>query len=80
MDVVKALLVGADVTYLCSTLLHNGVDQLRVINDELVAWMETNEYESVEQMKGSISYDNAINPATFERVNYRSVLDSYKLH
>jgi len=41
--------------------------------------MESNEYESVEQLKGSISYDNAINPAAFERANYREVLDSYKL-
>ena len=79
LDVAKALLVGADVTYLCSVLLHHGVDQLRIIKEELVAWMETNEYESVEQLKGSISYDNAINPAAFERANYREVLDSYKL-
>ena len=79
LDVVKALLVGADVTYLCSVLLHHGVDRLGIIKDELVEWMEINEYESVEQLKGSISYDNAINPAAFERANYRDVLDSYKL-
>src|SRR4030095_488999 len=54
-DVVKLLMVGADVTMLCSTLLRNGISRLRHIEDGFREWMEKHEYESVQQMKGSMS-------------------------
>jgi len=76
-DVVKALLVGADVTHLCSVLLEKGPQQLKLIHNELNDWLEQHEYESVQQLKGSISKQHAINPAAFERTNYIEVLDSY---
>ena len=76
-DVVKALLVGADVTHLCSVLLENGPQQLAHIQNKLTGWLDDHEYESVEQLKGSISQQNAINPIAYERTNYIEVLDSY---
>ena len=39
--------------------------------------MYEKEYESVEQLKGSLSYENAINPADYERANYLEIMDSY---
>src|SRR5581483_1255013 len=54
-DVIKLLMVGADVTMLCSTLLRNGISHLRYIEQGLLDWMEKHEYESVRQMKGSMS-------------------------
>ena len=77
-DVVKALLVGADVTHLCSVLLENGPQQLAHIHHNLSNWLEQHEYESVKQLKGSISQQHAINPTAYERTNYLEVLDSYK--
>ena len=52
-DVVKLLMAGADVAMLCSVLLRYGIDHLAVIERELEEWMESHEYESVTQMKGS---------------------------
>ena len=77
-DVVKMLLAGADVTHLCSTLLKHGPSHLRVIKDNLNKWLDEHEYDSVAQLKGSMSYQRAADPAAFERVNYLHVLDSYK--
>src|SRR6202451_2133905 len=49
-DVVKLLMVGADVTMLCSTLMRNGISHLRYIEDGVLLWMEKHEYDSVQQM------------------------------
>ena len=69
-DVVKLLMVGADVTMLCSTLLRNGIRHLQVIEEGLLEWMEKHEYESVQQMKGSMSQIRCPNPSAFERAQY----------
>jgi len=69
-DVIKLLMVGADVTMLCSTLLRNGISHLRYIEEGLVRWMEKHEYESVQQMKGSMSQLRCPDPSAFERAQY----------
>ena len=76
-DIVKALLVGADVTHLCSVLLKKGPDHIAVLKQELEHWLQEHEYESVEQMKGSVSQSCAINPAELEHCNYMHVIKSY---
>ena len=76
-DIVKALLVGADVTHLCSVLLKKGPGHIAVLKHELQHWLEQQEYDSVTQMKGSISKSCAINPAALEHSNYMHVLKSY---
>jgi Dihydroorotate dehydrogenase len=69
-DALKMLMAGADVTMLCSVLIRHGVKQISVIERDLVAWMEEHEYESVEQLKGSLSQKNCPNPSEFERAQY----------
>jgi dihydroorotate dehydrogenase (fumarate) len=76
-DVLKALLAGADVVHLCSALLLHGPQRLSQIRDELLTWLDEHEYASVKQLKGSVSWQNAINPGEYERANYVQVLDSY---
>jgi dihydroorotate dehydrogenase (fumarate) len=69
-DVVKMLLVGADVTMLCSALLRNGVNHLRHVEGGVREWMENHEYESVRQMQGSMSQIRCPDPGAFERAQY----------
>ena len=69
-DVIKLLMVGADVTMLCSTLLRNGISHLRFIEEGLAEWMERHEYESVQQMIGSMSQLRCPDPSAFERAQY----------
>lgn len=76
-ETIKALLAGADVVHYCSALLMAGPDRLSSILHDLSAWLDAHEYDSVQQLKGSVSYKNAINPSAYERANYLEVLDSY---
>ncbi len=76
-DVIKALLAGADVVHLCSVLLEHGISRLTDIHTELAAWLEAHEYQSIRQLKGSVSQQHAIDPSLYERANYVQVLDSY---
>jgi dihydroorotate dehydrogenase (fumarate) len=69
-DVIKLLMVGADVTMLCSTLLRNGINHLRSIEQGIRQWMESHEYDSVKQMKGSMSQLRCSDPSAFERAQY----------
>jgi dihydroorotate dehydrogenase (fumarate) len=77
-DVLKMLMAGANITMLCSVLLRHGIDQIRVIEQEMRAWMEDHEYESVHQLQGSMSQKHCPNPSTFERAQYMRSLQTYK--
>jgi dihydroorotate dehydrogenase (fumarate) len=76
-DVVKSMMAGAKVTMLASALLQNGIAYLRPLRNQLEAWLERREYESIEQMQGSMSQKNVPNPKAFQRSNYMKVLSSY---
>lgn len=78
-NALKLLLVGADITHLCSVLLKQGPEVITKVLDEMTQWLEQNEYESIEQLKGSISRGKAINPIAFERLNYLDVLQGYTI-
>ncbi len=69
-DVVKLLMVGANVTMLCSSLMRHGINHLRHVERELREWMEEHEYESVRQMQGSMSQQRCADPGAFERAQY----------
>jgi dihydroorotate dehydrogenase (fumarate) len=43
---------------LCSVLLRRGIDHIRVIEPEMLQWMEEHEYGSAEQLKGSMSQEH----------------------
>ena len=78
-EVIKLLLAGADVVHLASCLLQSGPQRLTEILVGLERWMDEREYESVAQMKGSMSQKNLPDPAALARSNYLQVLESYIL-
>jgi dihydroorotate dehydrogenase (fumarate) len=71
-------MVGAQVTMLCSVLYKMGMDYVKVIEREMQNWMEEHEYESVTQMRGSLSQKNCPDPSAFERAQYMRAISSYK--
>ena len=77
-DVLKAMMAGAKVAMMTSNLLENGSKSVPAILENLQAWMQEKEYESIEQMQGSMSQKNVGEPAAFERANYMKVLDSWR--
>ena len=76
-DVVKGLMVGADVVMMTSALLQHGPEHLRTVETELRAWMTEREYESVDQLRGSASQATVEDPSAFERANYMQTLRSW---
>jgi len=76
-DVIKLVMAGADVTQVCSVLLRRGIGELSVMLGDMQAWMREHEYESLTQMKGSMSQKSVADPAAFERANYMKTLNSY---
>ncbi len=77
-DVIKAVMVGADVANVCSVLLKKGPDYIQTLLAGVTTWMEEHEYESVAQMKGAMSHQSVAEPAAFERANYMKALNSYQ--
>jgi len=76
-DVLKLVMAGADITQMCSALLRGGCRVVHDVLTDLREWMDENEYESIEQMKGSLSQRACPDPAAFERANYMKTLQQY---
>ena len=76
-DVIKSIMAGAKVAMMTSAFLQKGVRHASSVIAELVRWMEEHQYASIQQMRGSMSYRSAPDPAAFERVNYMRTLSSY---
>jgi dihydroorotate dehydrogenase (fumarate) len=77
--VLKSIMAGAQVTMTTSALLANGITHLTTIQSEMTRWMEEHEYESIRQMRGSLSRRAVPDPSAFERGNYIKTLSSYTL-
>jgi len=76
-DVLKAMMAGAKVAMTTSALLKYGINHSTKILTELKAWMVEHEYDSIQQMQGSLSQVSSGNEAALERSNYMKVLGSY---
>ena len=76
-DVLKVMMVGANVAMMTSALLKNGIDHLSVVERGVADWMERREYVSIEQMRGSMSQINSDDPSAFERAQYMRSLTTY---
>ena len=77
-DVLKAMMSGAKVAMMASNLLHSGEQVIGPMLNDLEAWMKEHEYESIQQMQGSMSQKSVKEPAAFERANYMKVLNSFR--
>jgi dihydroorotate dehydrogenase (fumarate) len=77
MDALKLLLAGADVVMTTSALLHHGPEHLLDMRRELVAWMDERDYDSVQQLRGSVSRANVPDPQVYDRANYFQTIHSW---
>jgi len=78
-DVVKSVMAGASAVQMVSALLKNGPKHLEGVIREFEQWMNDHEYESVTQMRGSMSYSRCPNPSDYERANYIRVLQTWRV-
>jgi dihydroorotate dehydrogenase (fumarate) len=77
-DVLKSMMAGASATMMASELLKNGIKRIPEILSGIQTWMDTNEYESIGQMKGSMSAQAIRQPHALRRSNYIKVLNSFR--
>ena len=71
LDVIKGTMAGADVVQMVSALMRNGPRYLRTLRTEVEAWMIANEWSSLAEMRGNMSFKRIPNPAIYERENFR---------
>jgi dihydroorotate dehydrogenase (fumarate) len=77
-DVLKLILAGADVTMTASSLYEHGPGHLTTLLEGVDLWMTEHEYDSIEQMKGSMSQEHCPDPTAFERVGYMKTIASFR--
>lgn len=80
IDAVKAVMCGAHGVQMVSTLLKNGPERLTQVRDGFESWLVEHEYESLDQMRGSMNLEHSPDPAAFERANYMQILQSWRGH
>jgi dihydroorotate dehydrogenase (fumarate) len=77
VDVIKAVMAGANTVQMVSALLLNGPAHVARVLDAVSFWMSEHEYDSIRQMVGSMSLMKAPRADALERANYVKVLDSW---
>jgi len=78
VDAIKAVMTGAHAVQVVSALLQRGPQYLKTLVDETTAWMEKHEYESLEQMRGSLNLAKCPDAGAYERANYMLMLQSWR--
>jgi len=79
LDAVKAVMTGAHAVQVVSGILQQGPDVIRRIREGLTQWLEEHEYDSLEQMRGSMNLLRCPDASMFERANYIRILQGYKV-
>lgn len=77
VDLVKAVMAGANVAMVASEFVANGIGRATEMLAEMENWMSAYDHTAVERMRGSMSQQHVENPAAFERANYMKALLSY---
>lgn len=69
-DVVKQLLAGAAVTQICSTIYRNGFAQIKTILEQLIDWMVSQGFDSLDDFRGRLCQAQSEDPDSYERLQY----------
>ena len=77
-EVVKYLLVGADVVMTTSALLRFGIGHMTTLVGELEKWLAARDFTSLDQVRGIMSQRKMRDPQAFERANYIKILHGYR--
>ena len=75
-EVIKAILVGANVACTTSAVLRRGPEAITEILGETERWMDDHGYASIDELRGAMSAASVPDPSTFERAQYQAVLHS----
>ena len=71
LDVIKGTMAGAHALQIVSALMRNGPSHLQKLQTEVEAWLIANEWSSLDEMRGNMSFQKIPNPAVYERESFR---------
>ncbi|MBI9036119.1 MAG: dihydroorotate dehydrogenase-like protein [Bacteroidales bacterium] len=78
LAVAKQILAGAQTVQVASVLYRNGIEYLETMLSQLNKWMEEKGYESLDDFRAQLSYQNIKNPAAYDRVQFMKNFRDYK--
>ena len=78
-DAIRAIMAGANVVQMVSSLLKHGPEHLKAVIVEFTEWMEAHEYDSVDQLRGCMNLKHSPDPTGFERTNYLRILQGWRV-
>ena len=67
---VKLLLAGATTVQVCSVLYEEGVSVIRMMNNFISAWMESQSFSNIGDFRGKLSYADVSHAARYERAQF----------
>mgnify|MGYP000541812355 CR=1 FL=1 len=73
---IKQLLAGAEAVQVCSTLYKNGFVQIHNILEEMKEWMKAQEFDTIEDFRGRLSYSKLEDPLIYERSQFMRYFSS----
>jgi dihydroorotate dehydrogenase (fumarate) len=71
LDVIKSTMARAHAVQIVSAVMRNGPAHLQKLLTEVEAWMIANEWSSLDEMRGNLSFQRIPNPAVYERETFR---------
>ncbi|MDX5387971.1 MAG: 2-oxoacid:acceptor oxidoreductase family protein [Alteromonadaceae bacterium] len=77
-DAAKAILSGATVVQLVSTVLQHGPAAFERLGGELTTRLASIGYQSLQEARGALSLDNVPDAGTWERLNYARLLHGWQ--
>ncbi len=76
VEVIKAILVGANVACTTSAILRRGPEAITQMLAEAETWLVDNDYSGFDELRGAMSAASVPDPSTYERAQYQAVLHS----
>lgn len=70
LDVIKSTMAGAHVTQLVSAIIANGPRHLATLRRGLEEWLTENEWNSLNEMRGNMSFQRIPDPGAYERATF----------
>lgn len=77
-DAIKGFMAGASTVQIVSFLLNNGPIFLSCFIDTFIEWMESHGYESVDQLRGILSFSRNSNTEAAARASYLKMIQSWE--
>ncbi len=75
-DLAKTILAGANAAMMTSAVLRNGFGHIRQVLDEFNDWADKKGYESLDAIRGILSFEKIKEPAAYMRANYMKTMGS----